>query len=102
MLLQDVSNFFTILKDSFSKSNFDLTRGMNELSSAISQFETIQLQIEKLNDMTEQNATSTGEIVHSVEDEHNMLEMMTDTTSRIQELSDTLKSLVMKKERESF
>ncbi|MFJ7913983.1 MULTISPECIES: methyl-accepting chemotaxis protein [unclassified Lysinibacillus] len=102
ILLQDVSNFFTILKDSFSKSNFDLTRGMNELSSAISQFETIQLQIEKLNDMTEQNATSTGEIVHSVEDEHNMLEMMTNTTSRIQELSDTLKSLVMKKERESF
>lgn len=48
------------------------------------------------------SSTSTGEIVHSVEDEHNMLEMMTNTTSRIQELSDTLKSLVMKKEREIF
>ena len=52
--------------------------------------------------MTEQNATSTGEIVHSVEDENNMLEMMMNTTSRIQELSNTLKSLVMKNERESF
>jgi len=84
-------------------ANIDLTRGMNELSSAaISQFETIQVQIEKLNDMTEQNATSTGEIVHSVEDENNMLEMMTNTTSRIQELSNTLKSLVMKKERQFF
>jgi len=102
MLLQDVSNFFNVLKDSFNNTNIDLTRGMNELSSAISQFETIQFQIEKLNDMTEQNATSTGEIVHSVEDEHTMLEMMTNTTSRIQELSDTLKSLVMKNGSESF
>jgi methyl-accepting chemotaxis protein len=102
MLLQDVSTFFNVIKDSFAMANVDLTRGMNELSSAISQFETIQVQIEKLNDMTEQNATSTGEIVHSVEDENNMLEMMTNTTSRIQELSNTLKSLVMKKERQSF
>ncbi|MFJ6210647.1 methyl-accepting chemotaxis protein [Lysinibacillus sp. NPDC092081] len=102
MLLQDVSNFFNVLKDSFTKANIDLTRGMNELSSAITQFGTIQVQIEKLNDMTEQNATSTGEIVHSVEDENNMLEMMTNTTSRIQELSNTLKSLVMKNETESF
>lgn len=102
MLLQDVSTFFNVIKDSFAMANIDLTRGMNELSSAISQFETIQVQIEKLNDMTEQNATSTGEIVHSVEDENNMLEMMTNTTSRIQELSNTLKSLVMKKERQFF
>ncbi|MFJ7731635.1 methyl-accepting chemotaxis protein [Lysinibacillus sp. NPDC097231] len=100
LLLQDVSNFFNVLKDSFTKTNTDLTRGMNELSSAISQFESIQAQIEKLNEMTEQNATSTGEILHSVEDENNMLETMTNTTNRIQELSDKLKSLVTKKENE--
>ncbi|MFF2175992.1 methyl-accepting chemotaxis protein [Lysinibacillus sp. NPDC058147] len=102
MLLQDVSNFFTVLKDTFTKANTDLTRGMNELSSAITQFGTIQVQIEKLNAMTEQNATSTGEIVRSVEDENKMLEMMMNTTSRIQELSNTLKLLVMKNETESF
>jgi len=83
ILLQDVSNFFNVLKNSFNNANIDLTKGMNELSSAISQFATIQFQIEELNDMTEQNATSKGEIVHLVEDEHAMLEMMTNTTSRI-------------------
>lgn len=70
---------------------------MHELSSAILQFEAIQLQIEKLNKMTEQNASSTGDILLSVEDENQLLVKMTDTTNRIQTLSDTLKSLVMAK-----
>jgi len=96
-LLQDVSYFFNTLKASFTQTNTDLTRGMHELSSAISQFETIQIQIEKLNKMTEQNATSTGDILHSVEDENQLLVTMTDTTNRIQSLSNTLKSLVMVK-----
>ncbi len=72
----------------------DLTRGMNELSSAIKQFEHIEEQIEKLNQITEQNASSTGAILHSVEDENKMLERMTTTTDHIQELSVILKSLV--------
>lgn len=96
-LLRDVSHFFNVLKDSFTQTNTDLTRGMNELSNAITQFETIQKQIEKLNTMTEQNATSTVDIVHSVEDENQLLVTMTDTTNRIQSLSETLKSLVMAK-----
>ncbi|MCT6816148.1 MAG: hypothetical protein M3043_07040, partial [Lysinibacillus fusiformis] len=93
----DVSHFFNILKDSFTQTNTDLTRGMHELSSAISQFESIQMQIERLNKMTEQNASSTGDILLSVEDENQLLVKMTDTTNRIQALSDTLKSLVMAK-----
>ncbi|MCK1989981.1 methyl-accepting chemotaxis protein [Lysinibacillus fusiformis] len=96
-LLQDVSHFFNILKESFTQTNTDLTRGMHELSSAISQFEAIQMQIERLNKMTEQNASSTGDILLSVEDENQLLLKMTDTTNRIQALSDTLKSLVMAK-----
>ncbi|MCY1187385.1 hypothetical protein D9M73_283580 [compost metagenome] len=71
---------------------------MSELSSAISQFDKIQSQIEKLNEMTEQNANSTGEILLSVEDENSMLEMMTNTTNHIQTLSNTLKLLVTNKE----
>lgn len=96
-LLQDVSHFFNSLKDSFTETNTDLTRGMHELSSAISQFEVIQKQIEKLNHMTEQNAASTGAILHSVEDENQLLVSMTDTTNHIQALSNTLKALVMAK-----
>ncbi|MFJ5766472.1 methyl-accepting chemotaxis protein [Lysinibacillus sp. NPDC093210] len=93
-LLQEVSHFFNVLKESYAKTNTDLTSGMNELSSAIQQFEKIQQQIEKLNEMTEENAASTGEILLSVEDEHQMLEMMTTTTDQIQKLSIRLKSLV--------
>ncbi|MGG2081732.1 methyl-accepting chemotaxis protein [Lysinibacillus pakistanensis] len=98
ILLRDVSNFLNVLKDSFAITNTDLTRGMSELSSAISQFDKIQSQIEKLNEMTEQNANSTGEILLSVEDENSMLEMMTNTTNHIQTLSNTLKLLVTNKE----
>ncbi|CAM5231541.1 Methyl-accepting transducer domain-containing protein OS=Lysinibacillus sphaericus OX=1421 GN=LS41612_12730 PE=3 SV=1 [Lysinibacillus sphaericus] len=96
LLLQDVSHFFNVLKDTFAITNTDLTSGMNELSSAILQFEKIQEQIEKLNEMTEENAASTSDILLSVEDEHQMLEMMTSTTDQIQELSMALKSLVTK------
>ncbi|CAM5719424.1 Methyl-accepting transducer domain-containing protein OS=Lysinibacillus sphaericus OX=1421 GN=LS41612_12730 PE=3 SV=1 [Lysinibacillus sphaericus] len=46
---------------------------MNELSSAILQFEKIQEQIEKLNEMTEENAASTSDILLRVEDEHQCL-----------------------------
>ncbi len=70
---------------------------MNELSNAIRQFESIQKQIEKLNKMTEQNATSTVDILHSVEEENQLLVKMTDSTNRIQTLSETLKSLVIAK-----
>ncbi|KOS68523.1 hypothetical protein AEA09_08140 [Lysinibacillus contaminans] len=93
ILLHDVSSFFNVLKDSFAETNTDLTRGMGELSTAIGQFEQIQTQIEKLNQMTEQNATSTGNILQSIEDENNMLETMIATTDHIQALSVTLKSL---------
>lgn len=96
-LLQDVSSFFTVLKDSFAETNTDLTRGMGELRTAIGQFEQIQTQIEKLNQMTGQNAISTGNILQSVEDENNMLETMITATDHIQELSVTLKSLVANK-----
>lgn len=96
-LLRDVSHFFNVLKDSFTQTNTDLTRGMNELSNAITQFESIQKQIEKLNKMTEQNATSTVDILHSVEEENHLLVTMTDSTNRIQTLSETLKSLVIAK-----
>ncbi|QDQ02928.1 hypothetical protein FOH38_22150 [Lysinibacillus fusiformis] len=93
-LLQDISDFFHTLKNSFMVTNIDLTRGMNELSSAIQQFEHIQEQIKTLNQITEQNASSTEAILHSVEDENKMLEMMTTTTDHIQALSVILKSLV--------
>ncbi len=93
-LLQDISSFFNTLKNSFTVTNMDLTRGMNELSSAIQQFEHIQAQIETLNHITEQNASSTEAILHSIEDENKLLEMMTTTTDHIQGLSVILKSLV--------
>lgn len=100
-LLQEVSYFFDLLKDSFTQTNADLTRGMHELSSAISQFEAIQMQIERLNEMTEHNAASTEDILRSVEDENQLLMMMTTTTNRIEALSNTLKSLVMTKGKET-
>lgn len=97
LLLYDVSSFFFVLKDSFAETNTELTRGMGELSTAIGQFEQIQTQIERLNQMTEQNATSTGHILQSIEDENNMLETIVTTTDHIQELSMTLKSLATNK-----
>ena len=97
VLLQDVSSFFNVLKDSFAETNTDLIRGMGELSTAILQFEQIQMQIEKLNQMTEQNATSTSNILESIEDENNMLETMSAATDHIHALSVTLKSLATNK-----
>lgn len=47
-LLQEVSHFLNVLKDSFAQTNTDLTRGMHELSSAISQFETIKCKLKDL------------------------------------------------------
>lgn len=97
ILLHDVSSFFDVLKDSFAETNTELTRGMGELSNAIGQFEQIQIQIDKINRMTEKNATSTGLILQSIEDENKMLEAMISTTDHIQGLSEKLKSLATNK-----
>ncbi|WP_107941913.1 methyl-accepting chemotaxis protein [Metasolibacillus fluoroglycofenilyticus] len=92
--LKEVGEFLNRLKDSFSQSNEDLTRGMGELTSAVAQFNTIQQQVEKLNEMTTQNAISTSAIVQAVEDENQMLQTMSDITNRVQALNSALKSLV--------
>lgn len=97
ILLHGVSSFFDVLKDSFAETNTELTRGMGELSNAIGQFEQIQIQIDKINRMTEKNATSTGLILQSIEDENKMLEAMIATTDHIQGLSEKLKSLATNK-----
>lgn len=97
ILLHDVSSFFNVLKDSFAETNTELTRGMGELSTAIRQFEQIQTQIEKLSLMTEQNATSTGHILQSIEDENSMLGTIVTSTDHIQTLSMKLKSLATNK-----
>ncbi|GLC88983.1 methyl-accepting chemotaxis protein [Lysinibacillus piscis] len=95
--LQEVSHFFQHLKNTFTQSNQDLTRGMQELTNAIAQFDYIQQQVEKLNDMAEHNAISTSAIVHAVEDENQMLNRLVETTNHLQTLSHTLKTLATAK-----
>ncbi|WP_107838340.1 methyl-accepting chemotaxis protein [Metasolibacillus meyeri] len=95
--LLEVGEFLNRLKDSFTQSTEDLTRGMKDLTNAIAQFNTIQQQVEKLNEMATQNAISTSAIVQAVEDENQMLQTMSDITNRVHALNNALKSLVMVK-----
>lgn len=92
--LQEVGEFLNRLKNSFTQSTEDLTRGMNDLTNAMAQFNTIQQQVDRLNEMASQNATSTSAIVQAVEDENQMLQTMTEITKKVHSLNDALKSLV--------
>lgn len=95
-LLNEVSSFFTELMKSFKETNSELSRGMNEIKAATSNFNSIQEQLENVANISEENASSTQEIVSTLENEHNLISSITTAVAEISDLSKQLKQLVNK------
>lgn len=95
-LLDEVSNFFTELMNTFKETNSELSRGMNEIKAATGNFNSIQEQLENVANISEENASSTQEIVSTLETEHSLITSINTAVSEISELSQQLKQLVNK------
>ncbi|MFD2628142.1 methyl-accepting chemotaxis protein [Oceanobacillus kapialis] len=93
-LLNEVSRFFTDLKDSYQDTNSNLSLGMKEIQSATSDLQDIQEQLENVANISEENAASTQEMVSTLENEHNLITSINTSVQEISKLSKELKQLV--------
>ncbi len=96
-LLNEVSTFFTELRNSFKETNEELSKGMLEIKSATGNFKDIQEQIENVANIAEENASSTQEIVSTLENEHDLIATINSTVEEISSLSGQLKEIVKNK-----
>ncbi|MCU9614826.1 methyl-accepting chemotaxis protein [Caldibacillus lycopersici] len=93
-LLQEVSRFFREIKESFEASNVELSKGMQEISSATANFKDIQSQIETVANISEESTASIEEIASTIENEQDLINTIRTAVTEINELTDELKHLV--------
>lgn len=95
-LLNEVSSFFDELKKSFKDTSTSLSIGMKEIQSVTVDFKAIQEQLENVANISEENASSTQEIVSTLESEHDLITSINTAVVEISELSKELKQLINK------
>jgi methyl-accepting chemotaxis protein len=93
-LLQEVSTFFTQLRGNFKESNQELVKTMNEIGTVTEVFKGIQEQLENVANISEENVSSTQEIVSVLENEYDLITNINREVSEISNLSKKLKELV--------
>ncbi len=96
-LVEEISVYFNTLKNVFTETNLQTSKGMNEIDTVTTQFMSIQKQIENLASISEENAASIQEVLATTENGNNELLQVSRAIKEIYELSSKLKSIVEEK-----
>lgn len=96
-LLDEVAGFFTDLEHSFNETTRELSKGMQEITSAAGSFQEIQAQLENVANISEENAAATEEIVSTLDNENDLISSIHTAVTEINDLSKELKHIVNKR-----
>lgn len=99
LILKEVADFFTELKDTFQQNNDGLSKGMDVIKAATSNFSSIQSQIENMANISEENTAATEEIVATIENEHDLIGSINKAVKEIEALNADLKQMVRGEEK---
>jgi methyl-accepting chemotaxis protein len=92
-LLKEISAYFEEIKNTYTMINEELSNGMGEIALSVKNFGTIQEQIENLSAISQQNATSTEEIISTIENEHTLITSINGAVAEINALSKKLREM---------
>ncbi len=93
-IIREVACFFTDMKESYQKTNDELSRSMREIEIAAKNFIEVQEQITNVASISEENSASTQEILSIIEDESSQISQINSSVSQVYDLSQRLKDMV--------
>jgi len=93
-ILENISAFFSRMKDSVEDSNRQLLEGLEGTRKVTEIFIEIQKQIENVASISEENAASTEEVLATLEDQNNNIAQIHEAMANIGRLSRELQELV--------
>ena len=93
VLLEEISQSFTSMKEAFAMTNEQLKGNMDTIWQTTTEFEKISEQIELAVSVTEENSAATEEIVSTLATEHEFIDKITHSMQQLKELSQELLEL---------
>lgn len=93
MLLQEIAGSFDSMKVSFDTTNQELKNSMDLLRQTTAEFHMLGEQIESAVAITEENTAATEEIVSTIASEHEFIDMISQSTLELKNLSQELLDL---------
>jgi len=97
-LLQGITQSFSSMKESFDKNNLQLKNNMDIISHTTGELHKLSEQIESAVAITEENSATTEEIASTISTEHESIEMISESTLQLKNLSQELLDLCLIKD----
>ena len=95
--LQDITNAFDGIKQSFNEIQLKLSTNMETISETNDMVEQVMNQMETLSHISEENAATTEEIASSIYEENEMVKSITQESQEMQQLQEQMRALTTKK-----
>lgn len=92
-LLQEITQSFTAMKESFAMINLQLKNNMDTIGRTTEEFHKISEKIEMAVSVTEENTAITEEIVSTLSTENHLIDMISQSTLELKNLSQELLDL---------
>ena len=93
ILVHEISVYFNSIKDTFSTTDQEITKGMQQIGGITDKFMNIQKQIEKIATVSEENTASVEKTIASVENQGNRVIMISDSIKDVNMLCAKLKAM---------
>jgi methyl-accepting chemotaxis protein len=93
-LAEDISAYFSDIKDTCSQTDTDIGNCMRRIESLIDKFIQVQKQIENMASLSEENAASVEEILATVENDNDQILAINTAIKEIDEMCSKLAELV--------
>ena len=89
-LLHEIAQSFNTMKESFDMTNLHLKNNMDTILQTTREFHKLSEQIESAVAITEENTASTEEIVSTITTENEFIDMISQSTQQLKDLSQEL------------
>jgi len=99
-LLQEIARSFTDMKESFAMTNLQLRNNMDTIWQTTEELHKLSEKIGSAVSVTEENTAATEEIVSTLSAENKLIDMITQSTLQLKNLSQELLNLCQSQEAE--
>ncbi|MEG6613021.1 methyl-accepting chemotaxis protein [Pseudoclostridium thermosuccinogenes] len=101
-LLHEIAQSFNTMKESFDMTNLHLKNNMDTILQTTREFHKLSEQIESAVAITEENTASTEEIVSTITTENEFIDMISQSTQQLKDLSQELLDVCQSQDSDLF
>jgi len=100
--LHEIAQSFNTMKESFDMTNLHLKNNMDTILQTTREFHKLSEQIESAVAITEENTASTEEIVSTITTENEFIDMISQSTQQLKDLSQELLDVCQSQDSDLF